>query len=151
MFNFTQNYQICTRLKLEDNLLEEVTETRLLGVILDSQLSWKSNTSFIVKKAYKRMPILHKLYEFDVPRKDLLEIYILYIRSVLESSATVWHSSISQGQENEIERVQKVALRTILKDEYLNYSNALEICSLTTLKDRRTHLCKVFAKRCVKS
>ena len=66
IFNFTKNYKMSTRLKLEDNLLEEVSETRLLGVILDNQLSWQSNTSFIVKKAYKRMSILHKLYEFDV-------------------------------------------------------------------------------------
>ena len=140
-----------TRLKLEDNLLEEVSETRLLGVILDNQLSWQSNTSFIVKKAYKRMSILHKLYEFDVPRNDLLEIYILYIRSVLESSATVWHSSVTQGQENELERVQKVALRIILKEDYLDYASALEMCSLITLKDRRTNLCKLFAKSCTKS
>ena len=151
IFNFTQNYQMCTRLKLENNSLEQVSETRLLGVILDNQLSWQSNTSFIVKKAYKRMAILHKLYEFDVPRNDLLEIYILYIRSVLESSATVWHSSVTQGQENELERVQKVALRIILKDDYLDYASALEMCSLITLKDRRTNLCKLFAKRCTKS
>ena len=150
-FNFTKNYQFSTRLKLENNLLEEVKETRLLGLILNNQLSWQSNTSFLVKKAYKRMPILHKLFEFDVPRSDLLEIYILYIRSVLENSATVWHSSITQGQEMEIERVQKVALRVILKNNYLDYSSALETCSLPTLKERRITLCKVFAKKCVKN
>ena len=150
-FNFTKNYQFSTRLKLENNLLEEVRETRLLGLILNNQLSWQSNTSFLVKKAYKRMPILHKLFEFDVPRSDLLEIYILYIRSVLENSATVWHSSITQGQEMEIERLQKVALRVILKNNYLDYSSALETCSLPTLKERRITLCKFFAKKCVKN
>ena len=97
------------------------------------------------------MPILHRLYEFDVPRSDLIEIYILYIRSVLESSATVWHSSVTKGQEMEIERVQKVALRTILKDDYTDYSSALQLCSLISLKDRRQHLCKSFAKKCTKS
>ena len=90
---------------------------------------------------------LNKLFEFEVPRNDLVEIYILYIRSVLESSATVWHSSITQGQENEIERVQKVALRTILKDGYIDYHSAMKKCSLTTLKDRRIQLCIVFAKK----
>ena len=89
------------------------------------------------------MPILHKLFEFDVPRSDLLEIYILYIKSVLENSATVWHSSITQGQE-----MQKVALRTILKTDYLDYSSALKMCSLPTLKELRIILCKSFAKKC---
>ena len=97
------------------------------------------------------MPILHRLYEFDVPRSDLIEIYILYIRSVLESSATVWHSSVTKGQEMEIERVQKVALRTILKEDYTDYPSALKMCSLLSLKDRRKQLCKSFAKKCIKS
>ena len=36
----------------------------------------------------------------------------------------VWHSSITEGQVLEIERVQRVALRIILK--YVNYDKALE-------------------------
>ena len=71
------------------------------------------------------MSLLHRLYDFAVPVQDLVEIYVLYIRSVLESSAVVWNSSLTQGQEKEIERVQKVALRIILKDQYENYENAL--------------------------
>ena len=76
------------------------------------------------------MTILHKLYEFSVPVEDLVDIFVLYIRSVVESSAVVWHSSLSQGQELEIECVQRVALRIILKDDYINYERALELCSL---------------------
>ena len=97
------------------------------------------------------MTLLHKLYEFTVPIEDLVDIYILYIRSVLESSAVVWHSSLTQGQEFEIERVQKVALRIILKEEYDCYTNALSLCSLQTLRDRRNHLSLTFAQKCTKS
>ena len=114
-------------------------------------MAWKSNTSFIVKKAYKRMTLLQKLYEFHVPLEELLEIYILYIRSVLESSAVVWHSSLTQGQEMELERVQKVALRLILKEDYSGYSNSLAECSLESLNDRRNQLCLSFAKSCLKN
>ena len=146
--NFTRNYQVNTRLKLEDKLLEQVPQTRLLGVIIDEKLSWQSNTTFIVKKAYKRLTILHKLYEFAVPIEDLVDVYILYIRSVLESSAVVWHSSLTQGQVMEIERVQKVAMRIILKEEYECYENALSECSLQTLSERRDQLCLSFAKKC---
>ena len=58
---------------------------------------------------------------------EMLEIYTLYIRSILESSAVVWHSSITQAEVIQIERVQKVALRIILRDEYENYSQALQL------------------------
>ena len=107
LINFTKNYQVNTRLYMEEKLLTQVSKTRLLGIILRDDLSFKSNTEFITKKAYKRMSILHKLYQFDVPVEDLVNIYILYIRSVLEQSAVVWHSSITKGEQMDIERVQK--------------------------------------------
>ena len=96
------------------------------------------------------MSILHKLCQFDVPEEDLINIYILYIRSVLEQSATVWHSSITKGEQMDIERVQKCALRIILKQRYDSYQSALKLCSLDSLKARRTQLCLNFAKKCTK-
>ena len=150
IINFTDNYQINTRLRLEEKLLKQVNETRLLGVILRDDLSFKSNTNFITKKAYKRMSILHNLCQFNVPLEDLLNIYTLYIRSVLEQSAVVWHSSITKGEQIELERVQKCALRIILKQDYTSYQSALRLCDLVTLKARRTQLCLTFAKKCIK-
>ena len=78
-------------------------------------------------------------------------LYILYIRYVLESSAVVWNSSLTRGQELELERVQKVALRIILKSDYGSYENALLTCSLPSLKERRNVLSLSFAKKCVKN
>ena len=63
-------------------MVEQVTETRLLAVQINDRMSWQSNTSFIMKKAYKRMTLLHKLYELCVPLEDLVDIYVLYIRPV---------------------------------------------------------------------
>merc|ERR1711983_407935 len=97
------------------------------------------------------MSLLHRLYNFAVPEQDLIEIYILYIRSVLESSAVVWNSSLTKGQEMELERVQKVALRIILKDQYESYESALSKSSLLTLKERRDALSLSFAQKCLKN
>ena len=81
---------------------------------------------------------------------DMLNIYVLYIRSVVEQSCVVWHSSLTEEQHMEIERVQKVALRIILQDLYEDYSNALAITQLETLKSRRKLLCLRFAQNCTK-
>ena len=140
LINFTNKYQINTRLNMENQLLQQESETRLLGVILRDDLSFKSNTENITKKAFKRMIILHNLCDFNVPIEDLLTIYILYIRSALEQSAVVWHSSITRGEQMDIERVQKCALRIILKENYLSYQSALLACGLDSLKARRTQL-----------
>ena len=96
------------------------------------------------------MSILRKLFEFGVPVCDLVQIYVLYIRSVLEQSAVVWHSSLTDWEQTALERVQKVALRLILKENYPGYSAALDFTGLQTLASRRDKLCLNFAKKCVK-
>ena len=60
VFNFTKNYQFSTRLKLEGQILEAVSETKLLGTIVTNDLKWTKNTSFIVQKANKRLELLRK-------------------------------------------------------------------------------------------
>lgn len=150
-FNFTKNYKFSSRLAIENEVLETIQETKLLGVMINDRLTWDSNTSFLVKRANARMRMLHKLVEFDVPVEDLLTIYILYIRSVLEQSCQVWHSSLSFENLTDLERVQKNALRIILKEKYTSYEAALEVSGLECLVERRDRLCLKFAKACLKN
>ena len=56
--NFTKHYQFSIRLYLDGNNLEEVQETKLLGLTKRNDLKWHSNTKSIVKNGYKRMLIL---------------------------------------------------------------------------------------------
>ena len=60
IFNFTQNYQFTTRLMLNDEIVEVLDRTRLLGTIITSDLKWDDNTANIVKKANARMQMLRK-------------------------------------------------------------------------------------------
>ena len=97
------------------------------------------------------MTILRKLYSFKIPVKDLVLIYIIYIRSLLEQSCIVWHSSLTEYDSTRLERVQKVSLRIILKDSYGCYEDALHQTELETLKERRTKLCLKFARSSLKN
>ena len=149
IFNFTDNFQFSTRLYLENTLLEVISQTRLLGTVISSDLKWHKNTEVIVKRGYQRMIILHKLYSFKVQIRDLVNIYILYIRSVLEQSCVVWHFDITEEEKMDLERVQKIACKIILKDNYESYQQALKVLNLETLSVRRQALCLKFAKKCV--
>ena len=60
----------------------------------------------------------------------MVQIYISYIRSILEQSSTVWHSSLTQEDVDDLERVQKSAMRIILQEDYNTYEKALEILQL---------------------
>ena len=62
--------------------------------------NWKLNTKNIVKKANARMEILRKASQFGASVEDLKLIYFLYIRSQLEQSATVWHSTLTLKNQN---------------------------------------------------
>ena len=151
IFNFSQKYQANTRIILDDKVLDQVSSTKLLGLTISSDLTWKQNTASLVKRAYSRMIILKNLFNFGVSTEDLVQIYTLYIRSVVEQSAVVWHSSITQNEVIELERIQKVALRIILKHDYVDYDYALKTTGLEKLSTRRQKLCISFAKKCVKN
>ena len=119
IINFTRNYQISTRIYLEGELLEIVKETLLLGCVITSDLKFHKNTEHMVKKAYARMTLLHKLYSFKVATDDLVNIYILYIRSLVEQNVAVWNSTITQGEVHA--HVHKVVVRIIPKDNYTTH------------------------------
>ena len=70
---------------------------------------------------------------------------------MLEFNSCVWHFSITEEESQIIERVQKNALKLILKDQYFSYENALETTELKTLEERRQILCKRFAIKCTKN
>ena len=80
----------------------------------------------------------------------MLNIYVLFIRSVLEQSCVVWHSSLTEEENLALERVQKATLRIILDLEYTDYLSALSLTNLETLRSRRKYLCLRFAQKCVK-
>ena len=74
-----------------------------------------------------------------------------FIRSKLETSAVVWHSSLSCKNRRDLERVQKSAMKVILKNQYSTYEEALKILNMDTLDKRREILCRKFAKNCLKN
>ena len=94
------------------------------------------------------MEILRKLVPFHPPTEDMKTIYILYIRSILEQSCTIWHSSLTQEDSIALERVQKNAFRNILQERYISYENALKLLSMETLHKRREQLLLKFALKC---
>ena len=95
------------------------------------------------------MELLRKVSNFGASWDDLKNIYILFVRSHLEQSCTVWHSGLTEENSNDLERVQKSALKLILKNSYETYENALKILQLDSLKQRRKILCLDFSKKCL--
>ena len=150
VFNRCEKIDFQPDFSLEGTAINTVAWKKLLGVIISEDLSFRSNTEFIVSKAYKRIWILKRLKKLGASTDQLLDVYIKQVRCILELAAPVWHSSLTSEENLLIERVQKNALRIIYGNNYENYQKALNMASLVTLEERRVSLCKKFAMKCVK-
>ena len=104
----------------------------------------------MIKEANTRLHFLRVLKSLRMCLSDMIVIYSTFIRPVLEYCAVVWNSGLSISQINDIERVQKRACRIMLGSQYESYDNALSICNLPSLSDRRISLCEKFAKSLTK-
>ena len=58
---------------------------------------------------------------------------------------------LTEGDSDDIERIQKVVLKVILTHNYTDYSTACNNLNLQTLKTRQTNLCLKFALKCLES
>ena len=94
--------------------------------------------------------MISKLKYVGVRTEDLIEIYILFVRSISEYCSVAFHSSLTQKQSNIIERIQKTALKVILSENYVSYEAALEMCGLTSLYQRREERCLTFGIKAIK-
>ena len=151
VFNPGQARDFNPKFELSGHKIEVVEETNLLGIVLRSDLSWSSNTAYMISRANRKLWCLRRLKALGASHEDLKDVYIKQIRCILEYAAPVWHSSITAEDSIQIERVQKSALRIILSGRYQLYKNALDQVQLDTLYSRRERLCMKFARKCVES
>ena len=126
IFNFNHKYQFTTNLSINNIDIQVIEEAKLLGVILSNDLRWEKNTEYIIKKANSRMELLRRASRFCSNKEELKTIYIAFIRSVLEFSSNVWHTCLTLENSNDLERVQKCALKIILKNQYIDYQYAFK-------------------------
>jgi hypothetical protein len=142
--------QFATRLTMNKVKLDQVHESKLLGLYISDDLSWSRQCREICIKAYSRLQMITKLKYVGTKTEDLLDIYILYIRSIAEYCSVVFHSSLTNELSEKLERIQKTCLRVILGDMYIDYASALEMCGLDTLSARRESRCLDFALKSAK-
>ena len=151
LFNTCKSLDFEPNINLENCLIELVEEAKILGVIIQSDLKWNKNTEYMVRRASKKLWILRRLKNLGAHQKILVDMYEKHVRSILELAVPLWHSSITEAEKQDIERVQKCALKIILGDKYISYKNALASTQLETLDVRRNHLCLTFALKAEKS
>ena len=86
------------------------------------------------------MQLQQKDKSFSPYVDEIKHIYFLFVRSLLEQSATVWHSSLTEEKHHDLEQIQNLAFRVIL-----------EKLDMESLTERRRQLCLNFLIKCRKN
>ena len=114
--DFTKDRQLFLPLEIDGVLVERVKSARVLiivGLIIQGDMKWNEHVNSIVKKAGKRLYMLRIQKRSNANIETLLTVYTTVIRPVLEYACQVWHFNIPDYLCEEIEVVQKHALRII--------------------------------------
>ena len=130
--------------------LPVITETRLLGVNISTDLNWQAHVDDMIKKASKALYMIYILKRYTTSRDQLVKTYTTYIRPLLEYCAPLFHAGLTAKQASQLEKVQKRALKLIGGFD-LSYKQLLEALKLESLADRREKLCLRLAKQMLQS
>ena len=102
------------------------------------EFKWNDHISNVTSKAAKRLYLLRQLNRAGICASDLVLFYFSTIRSVLEYACQVFHFSLPSYLSEELECIQKSALRIIFP--YASYDSALKEAGIPSLYDRRASL-----------
>ena len=96
IINFTDNYQFTTRLQLKGENIEIVDKMKILGTIVNDRLTWDENCDYLIKKVNARMQLLRGVLSFGATLDEMVHLWKIFCRSVLEQSCVVCYTSLTQ-------------------------------------------------------
>ena len=126
-----------------------VTETKLLGIIVQNDLRWDGQVTSVISKCNTRIYFLKQLRRSGLDENALRHYYCSVIRSVVEYACPLWFTGLTLEQQQSIERIQRRAIGSILPG--LPYEHALNLLSIPRLSDRLTDICKRYYQKIKKN
>ena len=143
------DFQPEVQLKQGENL-EVVQEIKLVGYMLRSDLKTCSNTTYIIKKAYKRMWIIRRLKTLGASTEQLLDVLNKQVLSVLSLGAPAWYGQLTMAERTHLNRVLRCGLHIIYGDSYRSFSQALTRAGMISVTDQLHKMTAKFANRAAK-
>ena len=120
---------------INDKPIEVVPSVKLLGLNISNDLKWNFHISEISRKFSTRLYFIKQLKRAHVDTKDILSFYTICIRPIAEYASPVFHNSLTKYLSEELERLQKRAMKIIFPCR--DYNDALSLAGLSTLYERR--------------
>ena len=93
-------------IRIDGTDTQRVTEAKILGITITSNLTWDVHVDEITRKAGKSLFLLLQLKRSGIPAEDLLTVYTTVVRPTLEYACPAWSTSLTMGLQTDMERVQ---------------------------------------------
>ena len=141
MINDLKIAEVSTWKYVDDTTVSEVVKKGDTGKAqhtVSSNLKWTDHINEVIK-ANKRLYFIILLKRAKVSPKDIANFYCTVIRPILEYCGPVFHYSIPSFLSEDLEMVQKRALKIILPTK--SYNDILDYFNLQTLSQRRDEMC----------
>ena len=98
-----------------------------------------------------KMWLIRRMKVLKLEPDLIFDYYVKEIRVLAEQGVVIWNSGLTRSQIIELEKIQKVALKIILGEQYTTYKTACDFFKIDTLSTRRLKLCTQFAIKLYKS
>ena len=128
---FGKNANKSLSLYIDDKVIQRVSDTKFLGVIIDENLSWKKQIDHVEKKISRGLGILHKLRDL-LDSKSLCMLYYSLIYPYLSYCCQSWGNTYKKRVKR-IVSLQKRAVRIIGGLQYRDHTNDMFV-KLSILK-----------------
>jgi hypothetical protein len=128
-------------------ILQEKTTLKILGIQIQSNLRWDAQVAQMVGRATRTIWALRRMKALGVDQATLVQFWCSEGRVHLEAACQVWNGAITAAQSRALSRVQRVAMAAISGSWDRSHSGQLRRLSLEPLPERRTRLCRRWARR----
>ena len=137
-------------LNINGSIIQERTESKFLGVILDNKLTWHAHIKHISSKISKSVAILRMLRD-TFPKHILKTLYLTLVYPYFNYCNLIWGSAYNSTL-NPLVILQKKCIRIICNAEFLAHTDPLfKSTKLLKLKQLHELNCAIFIYKCFHS
>ena len=141
--NFRSVAYICDN---DNNELKSGQRMKLLGFHFDRRPTCHAHVDALRKRMRERTWVLWHLKHAGFTQKELSTAYRQVIRPVLDYCCVIYHSLLTDEQDQLVERLQAQALKCIFGYK-MSYKEMRARAEVTTLRERRIELADKFAEK----
>ncbi|MCG7867669.1 MAG: hypothetical protein JAY74_15080 [Candidatus Thiodiazotropha taylori] len=147
LFSFSLSQTEVPQLIFDNTSITFVDNHKHLGITLNNKGRWHDHIQNIIKSANKVICIMRRL-KFTLSRAALNQIYLSYVRPILEYSSIVWDGCTIQDF-NSLEKLQNEAARIVTGlTRSVSLDNLYKECGWAPLSERRKFQKLCFMYKC---